>query len=130
MKRFFVIAFMALVAIACSEEPKQPTIAEQAESYTARVIDLLDNTIDHQSIAAAGGVDKWFNSLDDAKKQEVADNCKQFLDVEKEFAAWREALDEQGKKEYEEYLRSGALRSDMRKVTVMHRLMHVAMPRK
>lgn len=130
MKRFFVIAFMALVAIACSEEPKQPTIAEQAEGFTTRVVELLNNTIDHKAIAAAGGVDKWYNSLDDAKKQEVVENCKQFTVVEREFAEWRQTLDEQGKKEYDEYLRSGVLRNDMRTVTVMHRLMNIAMTRK
>lgn len=123
MKRFFVFAFMALVAIGCSSESQKISVAEQADKYTAQMIELMNEIVDQDAIVAAkGSVEDWYQSLDAAKQQEIAQKCQKFTELEKEFATWRTNLDEESKKEFQEYAKSSAKRNDMRNVRVIQRL--------
>jgi len=131
MKRFFVFAFMALVAIGCSSEGEKLSVEEQAEKYITQMKELINDTIDQKAIMmSGGGVEKWYASLDDAQQQEVAQKCQKFTELEKEYTTWRTTLDAEGKKEFEEYAKSGTMRNDMRNVTLMQRLKLLTAPRR
>jgi hypothetical protein len=122
MKKLFVMAMAALLAVACAQEQKQASAIERANEFNERVITTLA-IIDIEEIGKAGGPDQWYASLDQEQQMKVVEACKEFTAIQAERAQWLRELNPEDQAIVREEIKKMGMDNEMRKINIMQRLM-------
>ena len=121
MKRFFIMAVVALFAFACAQEQKA-TVEQTLDGYNARMLEILQ-VVDLEAIATAGDIRLWFDELDQQAQLNIAATCKDFVALQKEMTDWRKTLNQEEVERVKVHMKSLNNPHDVRKVNLMHKLM-------
>jgi hypothetical protein len=121
MKRFFILAAVALFSFACAQEQKV-TVEQTVDGFNARMVEI-HQVVDIDAISKEGGINLWFDSLDVQGKQNIAQKCKEFVALQKEMTEWRKTLNQDEIERVKVHMRSLNNPQDVRKVNLMHKLM-------
>ena len=100
MKRLFVLAMVAMFAVACGE--KQLTVEEQMAQYQDRINASLE-ALDKMEFMQERDVMKWFGGLNETDQNLAMKMCADIEATRKEMIEWQKTLTEEDKLKLREF---------------------------